>query len=181
MSIPSDLRVKDRPPSQPTTYCACKLRVTPDSFRVRPTPSARFSILLTSQPQRGFTESNRALDAAVATTFFQSGISQTFDDLFQQGAIRLTQVGDDEDMDGILRSLEYVVIHELAGLPIHQLRAQSDLAHAADVSAPEGRRQPLRLTQETSRRVPAHLGTHEAAHPVPIPQPHRPQDPQHAG
>jgi hypothetical protein len=45
-----------------------------------------------------------AFEAGVATTYFQAQISQAYDDLYQSGAIRLTQVGDDEDLESMIQT-----------------------------------------------------------------------------
>jgi hypothetical protein len=57
-----------------------------------------------------------AFEAGVATTFFQAQISEAFDDLFEQGAIKLTQVGDDEDLESLIQTA-YSKISELIFQP----------------------------------------------------------------
>lgn len=46
--------------------------------------------------------SHRAFDAAVATTYLQAEITQAFEELRSEGAIRLTQVGEDEQLQGLI-------------------------------------------------------------------------------
>ena len=100
---------------------AISLNLTPkgaevlwESFRT-PTPDISFSFSMEidgfRSPKKATIEAdfdriyqNRDMQAGVATPWLQAEIQDTLEDLRSQGAIRITQVGEDEDMDALIQT-----------------------------------------------------------------------------
>lgn len=66
---------------------------------------------------------HRQFELGVATTYVQAEISDAFDDLYQQGAIRLTQIGEDEKIDALVQTA-YSKLVELVFAPAAGQQAQ---------------------------------------------------------
>jgi hypothetical protein len=65
----------------------------------------------------------RQFQLGVATTYVQAEITDAFDDLYQSGAIKLTQVGEDEKMEGLIQAA-YSKLTELIFAPAGGQQAQ---------------------------------------------------------
>jgi hypothetical protein len=70
-----------------------------------------------------------AFQAGVATTYVQAEITQALDDLYQKGAIKLTQVGEDEKLDALVQTA-YSKLTELVFQPMSPQGAEQ-IANAA--------------------------------------------------
>jgi hypothetical protein len=99
-----------------------------ESFQT-PTPDISFSFEMEMEgfrsPKRALIEANfdqvyehEAFGAGVTTTFLAAEIKASFDDLRRQGAIKLTQVGEDEDLEALITTA-YNKIAEMMFQPLH--------------------------------------------------------------
>jgi hypothetical protein len=68
--------------------------------------------------------SHQSFDLGVATTYLESEIKTAYEDLFQSGAIKLTQVGDDQQLDALVQTA-YSKLTELIFQPAANAQAQA--------------------------------------------------------
>ncbi len=87
---------------------------------------------------------HQAFAASVASTYLAGEVKGAFDDLRRQGAIRLTQIGEDEDLESLI-STAYTKITEMMFMPA----GGSGTPSLANLTAGAGGQQPSLLDRAT--------------------------------
>lgn len=115
-----------------------------------PTPDISFSFEMDMEgyrsPKRGVIEANfeqiynhQAFNVGLASTYLSGEIKGAFDDLYREGAIKVTQVGDDDDIDKLLE----LAYKKLTDAMFQSVGSSGNSANPANLAALGGQQQSM--------------------------------------